>query len=146
MPSGDVSHPEVYKEATVEEWVALERWIGLCGEPLDHLDAADELLDHMGDAHRWRPPKTVEAAVLLQRMHLPDASLWFVAKRAEAVVSFYAEIDEHRDEPRHADVRGAVRRLERLDELGCRFNLQSRVDPIQAATSPRNQASKDQMR
>ncbi len=146
LPSGDVRHPEVYQEATVEEWAALERWIELCGEPLDHLDAAEELLDRMGDAHGWRSPKTVEAAVLLQRMQLPDASPWFVAKRAEAVVSFYAEIDEHRDEPRHADVRGAVRRLERLDELGCRLNLQSRVDPVQAATSPRNQASRDQMR
>ena len=118
QPSGDVRHPEVYQEAAPEEWAAMERWIELCGEPLDHLDAAEELLDRMGDAHGWRSPETVEAAMLLQRMQLPDASPWFVGKRAEAVVHFYAELDEHRDEPRHADVRGAVRRLERLDELG----------------------------
>jgi hypothetical protein len=111
LPSGDVRHPEVYQEATAEGW------IGLCGEPLDHLDAAEELLDRMGEAYGWRSPETIEAAVLLQRMRLPDASPWFVAKRAEAVVSFYAEMDEHRDEPRHAEVRGAVRRLERLEEL-----------------------------
>ena len=126
LPSGDVRHPEVYREATAEEWAALERWIELCGEPLDHLDAAEELLDRMGDAHGWRSPETIEAAELLQRMQLPDASPWFVAKRAEAVVCFYAEMDEHRDEPRHADVRGAVRRLERLDELGGQLSLQSR--------------------
>ncbi len=146
LPSGDVRHPEVYQEATAEEWAALERWTELCGEPLDHLDAAEELLDRMGDAHGWRSPETMEAAVLLQRMQLPDASPWFVAKRAEAVVSFYAELDEHRDEPRHADVRGAVRRLERLDEFGGRLSLQSRADPVRGATSPSNQASGDQMR
>jgi hypothetical protein len=142
LPSGEVHHPEVFQEATVEEWAALERWIELCGEPLDHLDAAEELLDRMGDAHGWRSPKTIEAALLLQRMQLPDASPWFVAKRAEAVVSFYAEVDEHRDEPRHADVRGDVRRLERLDEFGGRLGVESRVDPVQAATFPRNQASR----
>jgi hypothetical protein len=126
LPSGDVRHPEVYQEATSEEWAALERWIDLCGEPLDHLDAAEELLDRMGDAHGWRSPETIEAAALLQRMQLPDASPWFVGKRAEAVVNFYAELDEHRDEPRHADVRGAVRRLERLDELGDRLTQPAR--------------------
>ena len=136
LPSGDVRHPEVYQEAAPEEWRALERWVELCGEPLDHLDAAEELLDRMGDAHGWRSPETVEAAVLLQRMRLPDASSWFVGKRAEAVVNFYAELDEHRDEARHADVRGAVRRLERLDELGGRLSLQGRADPLQAAPSP----------
>jgi hypothetical protein len=146
LPSGDVRHPEVYQEATVEEWAAMERWIELCGEPLDHLDAAEELLDRMGDAHGWRSPKTIEAAVLLQRMQLPDASPWFVAKRAEAVVSFYAEIDEHRDEPRHADVRGAVRRLERLEELAGGPSLQSRDDPLQAATFPRSPTPRGQVR
>ena len=138
LPSGDVRHPEVYREATAEEWAALERWIELCGEPLDHLDAAEELLDRMGDAHGWRSPETIEAAMLLQRMQLPDASPWFVAKRAEAVVSFYAEMDEHRDEPRHADVRGAIRRLERLEEFAGGLSLRSRDDPPQAATSPRS--------
>ncbi len=32
-------------------------------------------------------------------------------------MNFYAELEEHRDEPRHAAVRGAVRRLERLKEI-----------------------------
>jgi len=118
LPNGDVRHPEVYQEATPEEWAALERWRELCGEPLDHLDAAEELLDRMGDAYGWRSFEAVEAALLLQRLALPDASPWFVGKRAEAVVNFYAELEEHRDEPRHADVRGAVRRLDRLNEFG----------------------------
>ncbi len=138
LPSGDVRHPEVYREASPEEWEALERWRDLCGEPLDHLDAAEELLDRMGDAHGWRSPETVEAAGLLQRMQQPDASFWFVGKRAEAVVTFYAELDEHRDELRHADVRGAVRRLERLDELGDRLNLRGGANAVQRATSPPN--------
>src|SRR5919199_5296785 len=138
LPSGDVRHPEVFQEAAPEEWAALERWIGLCGEPLDHLDAAEELLDRMGDAHGWRSPEAVEAAVLLQRMLLPDASPWFVGKRAEAVVNLYAELDEHHREPRHADVRGAIRRLQRLDELGGRPNLEGSADPLQAATSVRS--------
>ena len=138
MPSGEVHHPEVFQEATVEEWAALERWIELCGEPLDHLDAAEELLDRVGDAHGWRSPKTIEAALLLQRMQLPDASPWFVAKRAEAVVSFYAASDEHRDEPRHADVRGAVRRLERLEELAGGLGPRGRDYPLQGETFPRS--------
>ncbi len=146
LPSGEVHHPEIFQEATVEEWAALERWIELCGEPLDHLDAAEKLLDRVGDAHGWRSPKTIEAALLLQRMQLPDASPWFVAKRAEAVVSFYAEVDEHRDEPRHADVRGAVRRLERLEELAGGLSLRSTDDPLQAATSPRSQMPRGKMR
>jgi hypothetical protein len=118
LPNGDVRHPEVYQEATPEEWAALERWRELCGEPLDHLDAAEELLDRMGDAYGWRSFEALGAALLLQRLALPDASPWFVGKRAEAVVTFYAELEEHRDEPRHADVRGAVRRLDRLNEFG----------------------------
>jgi hypothetical protein len=118
LPNGDVRHPEVYQEATLEEWAALERWRELCGEPLDHLDAAEELLDRMGDAYGWRSFEAVEAALFLQRLARPDASPWFVGKRAEAVVNFYAELEEHRDEPRHADVRGAVRRLDRLNEFG----------------------------
>ena len=146
LPSGDVLHPEVYREATAEEWAALERWIELCGEPLDHLDAAEELLDRMGDAHGWRSPETIEAAVLLQRMQLPEASPWSVAKRAEAVVSFYAELDEHRYEPRHADVRGAVRRLERLEELAGGLSLRSRDDPLKAATSPHSPMPRGQVR
>ena len=83
--------------------------------------------------------------MLLQRMQLPDASPWFVAKRAEAVASFYAEMDEHRDEPRHADVRGAVRRLERLEELAGGLGPRSRDGPLQAETSPRSPMPGGQM-
>jgi hypothetical protein len=117
LPSGEVRHPEVYQEAGPEEWAALERWIGLCGEPLDHLEAAEELLDRMGEAYGWRSPETADAALLLERLQLPDASPWLVGKTAEAVLSFYAEMEEHRDEPRHPELRAAVRRLERLKEI-----------------------------
>jgi hypothetical protein len=117
LPDGKVRHPEVYQEAPPEEWEALERWKELCGEPLDHVEAAEELLDRMGDSYGWRSPETVEAALLLERLELPEASPWLVKKKAEAVVNFYAELEEHRDEPRHADVRGAVRRLERLKDF-----------------------------
>jgi hypothetical protein len=68
-----------------------------------------------------------------------------VAKRAEAVVSFYAEMDEHRYEPRHADVWGAVRRLERLEELAGELSLRSRDDPLQAPTSPRSPMPRGQI-
>ena len=30
LPNGEVRNPEVYQEATVEEWEALERWRKLC--------------------------------------------------------------------------------------------------------------------
>ena len=145
LPSGGVRQPEVYQEAAPEEWEALERWIDLCGEPLDHLDAAEELLDRMGEAHGWRSSETLRAAVLLQRMQSPGASHWFLGKRAEAVVNFYAERDEHRDEPRHADVRGAIRRLERLDELGDRPSLQGGTDHLQAANPARGSMPHGQM-
>ena len=118
LPNGEVRNPEVYQEATVEEWEALERWRKLCGEPLDHLEAVEELLDRMGDAYGWRSPEVIDAALLLQRMALADASPWLVGKSAEAVVLFYAELEEHRSEPLHPDVRGAVRRLERLKAIG----------------------------
>jgi hypothetical protein len=117
LPSGDVRHPEAFQAASPEEREALERWSRLCGEPLDHLEAAEELLDRMGEAHGWHSPEAVNAALLLQRLERPDESPWFVAKRAEAVLNFYAELDEHRDEPRHPRARGAVRRLERLEEI-----------------------------
>jgi hypothetical protein len=117
LPNGEVRHPEVYQEAPPGEWEALERWVELCGEPLDHLEAAEELLDRMGDAYGWRSPEAVDAALLLERLKLPDASPWLVGKTAEAVVSFYAELEEHRDEPRHPELRAAVRRLERLKEI-----------------------------
>jgi hypothetical protein len=117
LPNGAVRRPEVYQEAPPEEWEALERWIELCGEPLDHLEAAEELLDRMGEAYGWRSPEAMDAALLLERLELPDASPWLVGKTAEAVVSFYAELEEHRDEPRHPELRAAVRRLERLKEI-----------------------------
>lgn len=117
LPNGEVRNPEVYQAATVEEWEALERWRKLSGEPLDHLEAAEELLDRMGDAYGWRSPEVVDAALLLQRLTLADASPWLVGKSAEAVVLFYAELEEHRSEPLHPNVRGAVRRLERLKAI-----------------------------
>jgi hypothetical protein len=117
LPNGEVRRPEVYQEAPDEEWEALERWMELCGEPLDHLEAAEELLDRMGDAYGWRSPEAMDAALLLERLELPDASRWLIEKTAEAVVSFYAELEEHRDEPRHPELRAAVRRLERLKEI-----------------------------
>jgi hypothetical protein len=59
--------------------------------------------------------------LLLARLELPDASPWFVGKRAEAVWNLYAELEEHSNEPQqHPHVRGAVRRLERLKEMGRR--------------------------
>jgi hypothetical protein len=117
LPDGRVRHPGIYQEAPPEEWEALERWKELCGEPLDHVEAAEELLDRVGDSYGWHSPEAVEAALLLARLEMPQASPWLVRKKAEAVVNFYAELEEHRDEPRHADVRGAVRRLERLKDF-----------------------------
>jgi hypothetical protein len=117
LPTGEVRRPEVYREAPPEEWEALERWMQLCGEPLDHLEAAEELLDRMGEAYGWRSPEAVDAALLRVRLELPDASPWLIGKTTEAVVSFYARLEEHRDEPRHPELRAAVRRLERLKEI-----------------------------
>ena len=117
LPNGEVRNPEVYWQASREELEALERWTQLCGEPLDHLEAADELLDRMGDAHGWHSPEVRDAALLRERLELPGASPWLVEKTAEAVVRFYAELAEHGDHPRHPALRGAVRRLERLREI-----------------------------
>ena len=117
LPNGKVLRPEVYQEASPEEWEALERWMNLCGEPLDHLEAAEELLDRMGEAYGWRSAEAVEAALLRERLELPYASPWLVGKMAEAVVSFYAELEEHRGEPNHPELRAAARRLERLKEI-----------------------------
>jgi hypothetical protein len=117
LPSGDVRRPEVFRSASLEESEALERWRQLCGEPLDHLEAAEELLDRVGEADGWYSRKAVQAALLLTRLELPDASPWFVGKRAETVLNLYAELEEHRDEPQHPHVRGAVRHLERLKRM-----------------------------
>ena len=119
LPSGQVRFPEAFRASPRKESEAVERWRQLCGEPLDHLEAAEELLDRAGEAHGWYSREAVQAALLLARLELPDASPWYVGKRAEAVLTLYAELEEHRDEPqRHPHVRGAVRRLERLKEMG----------------------------
>jgi hypothetical protein len=117
LPSGDVSRPEAFRSPAPEESEALERWKQLCGEPLDHLEAAEELLDRAGEAHGWHSREAVHAALLLARLELLDASPWFVGKRAESVLNFYAELEEHRDEVQHPHVRGAARSLERLKEM-----------------------------
>ena len=119
LPSGQVRCPEVFRASPPKESEAMEHWRQLCGEPLDHLEAAEELLDRAGEAHGWYSREAVQAALLLARLELPEASPWFVGKRAEAVLNLYAELEEHRDEPqRHPHVRGAVRRLGRLREMG----------------------------
>jgi hypothetical protein len=117
LPNGEVRNPEVYRHASREELEALERWMELCGQTLDHLEAAEELLDRMGDAYGWRSPEATDAALLRERLELPGASPWLVEKTAEAVVRFYAELEEHGDQPSYPDLRGAVRRLERLKEI-----------------------------
>ncbi len=117
LPNGEVRSPSVFREAPPEELRALERWRAVCGEPLDHLEAAEELLDRMGELYGWRSPEALDAALLVKRMELPDESPWFIGKMAEAVVSFYAALEQHRNAPEHPRVRGAVRRLERLQEL-----------------------------
>lgn len=122
LPDGEVSHPEAFREATPAEREALQHWRRVCSEPLDHLELAEELVDRMGEAHGWRSREAQEAALLLERLELPDESSWFVGKMAEAVLNLYAELDEHPDEPEHPEVRGAVRRLGRLEEL-------DRLDP-----------------
>jgi hypothetical protein len=126
LPSGDVRSPEVFRSPPPEESEALERWRQLCGEPLDHLEAAEELLDRVGEADGWYAREAVHAALLLTRLELPDASSWFVGKRAEAVLNLYAELEEHRGEPQHTHVRGTVRRLKRLKEMS---RLTPEVEP-----------------
>ena len=117
LPDGEVRRPEAFREATPAEQEALQHWRRACSEPLDHLELSEELVDRMGEAYGWRSRAALEAALLLQRLELPDESSWFVGEMAEAVLNLYAELDEHPDEPEHPDVRGAVRRLGRLEEL-----------------------------
>jgi hypothetical protein len=109
LPNGEVRSPMVFREASQEELRALERWQAVCGGPLDHLEAAEELLDRMGELYGWRSPEALDAALLVKRMELPDESPWFVGKMAEAVVSFYAALEEYPDAPQHPRVQGAVR-------------------------------------
>jgi len=121
LPSGEVCHPEAFREAPPEELEALEHWRKLCGEPLDYLELAEELLDRVGEARGWRSPESLETAQLLKRLESPDESPWYVGKTAEAIVALYAEMEEHgagrRGASMHPHVRGAVRRLERLREM-----------------------------
>jgi hypothetical protein len=117
LPNGEVRSPWVFQEATPEEWDALERWKYVWGEPLDHLEAAEEFLDRMGQARGWRSREAVEAALLLARLEMPEESSWFIGKMAEGVVNFYAELKEHTREPDHPKLRAALRRLNRLKEM-----------------------------
>jgi hypothetical protein len=121
LPNGEVRHPEAFREAPPEELEALEHWRQLCGEPLDHLELAEELLDRVGEARGWRSPETLDTALLLKRLELPSESPWFVGKTAEATVALYAEMEEHGmghgGASVHPHVRGAIRRLERLKEM-----------------------------
>ena len=121
LPDGDVLNPEAFREATPEELEALEHWKQLYGEPLDHLELAEELLDRVGEARGWRSPEALDTARLLERLELPNESPWYVGKMAEAVVGLYAEMEEHGvgrgGASLHPHVRGAVRRLERLKEM-----------------------------
>jgi len=133
LQDGDVRYPEAFSQATPGELEALEHWRTICGEPLDHLELAEELLDRMGEAHGWRSPEAIDAAQFLQRLTRHDSSPWFVAKMAEAVLNFYAELEQHPGEPRHPRVRGAVRRLERLDEMALQNLADQPGDPEAAA-------------
>jgi hypothetical protein len=117
LPNGEVRSPWVFQEATPEEWDALERWKSVWGEPLDHLEAAEELLDRMGEAYGWRSREAAEVALLLERLEMPEESSWFVGKMAEGMLNFYAELTEHPREPDHPKVRAAIRRLNRLQEM-----------------------------
>lgn len=120
-PSGDVSNPQAFQEAAPEELAALEHWRELCGEPLDHLELVEELLDRVGGHRGWRSPQAFEVALLLKRLEFPNESSWYVGKQAEAVVALYAEMDEHGagrgSASLHPHVRASVRRLERLEEI-----------------------------
>ena len=136
LQNGDVRYPEAFWQATPGELEAFEHWRTLRGEPLDHLELAEELLDRMGEANGWRSPEAIDAALFLQRLARPNRSPWFVAKMAEAVLNFYAELGQHPGEPRHPRVRGAVRRLERLDEMGLQDLAEQPEDPEAAAEGP----------
>lgn len=132
-PSGEVRNPQAFRGAPPEELAALEHWRELCGEPLDHLELAEELLDRVGGHRGWRSPQALEVALLLKRLELPNESAWYVDKQAEAVVALYAEMDEHEagrgGGSLHPHVRAAVRRLERLEEI-------DRLSPKAGPTGP----------
>lgn len=120
LPNGDVRCPEVFHAAPPEEWAFLERWTVLCGEPLDHVEAAEELLDRMGELSGWRSREAGEAALLLARLRLPNASHRLVGEMAKATINFYAELEEHHPGGcgpgvPHLHVRAAVRQLAQLE-------------------------------
>lgn len=58
LANGEVRNPEVYRHASREELEALERSTQLCDQTLDPLEAAEELLDRMGDATARPKPRT----------------------------------------------------------------------------------------
>lgn len=134
LPNGEVRYPEAFREATLGEREALEHWRKLSGEPLDHLELAEELLDRMGEARGWRSQEAAKAALLLKRLEMPDEGSWSVGKMAEAVLNLYAVLEEHPGEGRHPKVRGAIRRLERLKEM-------DRIAPERRSTSGEDSAS-----
>ena len=139
QPDGGVRYPEAFREATPQEQEALEHWKQLYGEPLDHLELAEELLDRVGEASGWRSPEAMETALLLERLKLPNESPWFVGKMAEAVVFLYAEMEEHGagrgGAALHPHVRGAVRRLERLKEMD-RSAPEEQTEAVEAPQRP----------
>ena len=120
LPNGEVRCPEVFHAASQEEWAILERWAVLCGEPLDHIEATEELLDRTGEVSGWRSREAGEAALLLSRLRQPDASHRLVGEIAHATITFYAELEEHYPEgcgagALHPHVREAIRQLARLE-------------------------------
>ena len=142
LPDGEVRHPEAFREATPAEREALQHWRRACSEPLDHLELAEELVDRVAEAHGWRSPEALKAALLLERLELPAESSWFVGKMAEAVLNLYAELDEHPDAPEHPEVRDAVRRLGRLEELD-RLDSESPEDSAEGSASPEDREDQE---
>jgi hypothetical protein len=55
------------------------------------------------------------ALVLAERLELPDASPWLVQRMAEAVINFYAQLEEHDDQPHRPTLRGAYERLGEIE-------------------------------
>jgi hypothetical protein len=122
LPNGDVRCPGVLHAASQEEWAALERWAALCGEPLDHIEAAEELLDRMGEVSGWRSREAGEAALLLSRLRQPHATHRLVGEVAYATITFYAELEAHHPGGcgpgvPHLHVRGAIRQLARIEDV-----------------------------
>jgi hypothetical protein len=151
LPDGEVRHPDAFREASPEELEALAHWRQLYGEPLDHLELAEELLDRVGEACGWRSPESLETALFLKRLELPNESPWFVGKMAEAVVALYAEMEEHgagrSGASLHPHVRGAVRRLERLRAMDRHApepqTALDRQDRTEAAEAPRRSGEQE---